>query len=93
MKPIYVRIRRKQQTFCVFCQPQQHTPDFLKDQIKEILAQFDTAEDREMRLMDTAGEEVTDLKTLKNEQELHVVFRLTDDEFEPVDIPNVDMAE
>ena len=50
----------------------------------------------DLKIMDTAGTELLDLDQLTklvNEQELHVVFRLSDDEYEPVQVQYADMAE
>lgn len=90
----YVRIRRKQQTFYVLCEPTVHGADHLKSQVRLAL-QDDAPESLdEMRLMDTGGTELDeDLSKLENEQELHIVFRISDDEYEPVDVRNVDMSE
>jgi hypothetical protein len=90
-----VRIRRKEQTFCIFCQPDHHGPDHLKEEVYRALSGFEPepVEVSDMKLMDTTGKEVTDLSKLNNEQELHVVFRISDDQFEPVDVRNVDMTE
>ena len=50
----------------------------------------------DLKIMDTAGTELVDrdqLTKLVNEQELHVVFRISDDEYEPVQVQYADMAE
>jgi hypothetical protein len=89
----YIRIRRKQQTFYVLCEPNVHDADHLKSEICTALA-ADAPEKDDMKLMDTAGDELSeDLSKLENEQELHVVFRISDDEYEPVDVRNADMTE
>mmetsp|Transcript_28 Transcript_28/g.28 ORF Transcript_28/g.28 Transcript_28/m.28 type:complete len:112 (+) Transcript_28:47-382(+) len=91
-KPIYVRIRRKKQTFYIFCKKDEHTPEYLKEEVYRTMNQFDEEytdendEHPEMKLIDSAGQEIKDCKNLTNEQELFLVFRLTDDEFEPVDV-------
>jgi hypothetical protein len=51
---------------------------------------------QDLKIMDTAGTELLDrdqVMKLVNEQELHVVFRLSEDEFEPVQVQYADMAE
>jgi hypothetical protein len=40
----------------------------------------------DLRLMDTAGMEIQSVSQLSNDQELHVVFRIEGNDFEPVQI-------
>lgn len=89
----YVRIRRKQQTFYVLCEPNVHDANHLKTEICTALA-AEAPDQADIKVMNTAGDELGgDLSKLENEQELHVVFRISDDEFEPVDVRNSDMTE
>lgn len=91
----YVRIRRKLQTFYVFCQPDVHGVDHLKQQVATALAGFsdDPVEMDDLKIMDTAGTDLEDLSKLENEQELHVVFRISDEEYEPVQVQHADMIQ
>ena len=92
----YVRIRRKLQTFYVFCQPDVHGVDHLKQQVATALAGFsddDPVEVDDLKIMDTAGTDLEDLSKLENEQELHVVFRISDEEYEPVQVQHADMIQ
>ncbi|KAI2502621.1 hypothetical protein MHU86_11815 [Fragilaria crotonensis] len=115
--PIYVRIRRKHQTFFVFIDPTMHGVNYLKKEIIMALSgfndnannpTFDNDDDdddnygtsslpvQDLKIMNVAGVELkeeTDLATtLVNDQELHVVFRIADDEYEPVQIQYADNA-
>ena len=59
-------------------------------------ANSNTMTRQDLKIMDTAGTELLDrdqLTKLVNEQELHVVFRISDDEYEPVQVQYADMAE
>mmetsp|Transcript_21069 Transcript_21069/g.29304 ORF Transcript_21069/g.29304 Transcript_21069/m.29304 type:complete len:129 (+) Transcript_21069:284-670(+) len=83
-KLVYVRIKRKNQTYFVFCNPSSDTSLYLKQQVSAALQhnQDSDAEEKvppqDMRILLTNGGELDDSKPLgenvKNENELHVVF-------------------
>eukprot|EP00540_Astrosyne_radiata_P002790 CAMPEP_0116852384 /NCGR_PEP_ID=MMETSP0418-20121206/17262_1 /TAXON_ID=1158023 /ORGANISM="Astrosyne radiata, Strain 13vi08-1A" /LENGTH=100 /DNA_ID=CAMNT_0004484539 /DNA_START=129 /DNA_END=431 /DNA_ORIENTATION=- len=90
-KPIHVRIRRRNQTFYVLCHASQ-TAIHIKQEIALALQGHDEdppSDPSEMKLTDPTGKELEDedsLQSLSNEAELHVVFPIADDEWEPVEI-------
>lgn len=70
--------------------------DHLKQQVATALAGFsddDPVEVDDLKIMDTAGTDLEDLSKLENEQELHVVFRISDEEYEPVQVQHADMIQ
>jgi len=73
------------------CSPSEHTPDYLKEQVSLALKGETPVE--EMRILFPTGEELSSLTELKNEEELHLVFQLSDEEWEPVDLADMDVGE
>lgn len=92
----YLRLRRKNQTFFILCQPTQNVA-FLKTQVEIALKDRDEETTSDcMRLLDPTGTVMEDDDTLEgiaNESEFHVVFSIADDEWEPVDLVDLDCME
>ena len=77
--------------------PTTQTVAFLKSQVEIALKDRDdeTATDQ-MRIVHPTGKVMNDddsLGALENDSELHLVFAITDDEWEPVDIFDMDSSE
>jgi hypothetical protein len=87
----YLRIKRENQTFFVMCSPS-HTIKYLKDQVA--LATKHEYETDQMRLLlpidSTILNDDDKLEThqdqIKNESELYLVLKISDDEWEPVKV-------
>jgi hypothetical protein len=88
----HVRIRRKNQSFFIMCVPSQ-TALYLKHQVAQCLHEhhLENAPESPSQLQiltaeGTVLEDDDSLENLTNEQELHVCFPISDNEWEPVDI-------
>jgi ferredoxin len=105
----YLRIKRRNQTFCVLCQ-ETDTIGHVKEKLIEVMQQHDirlggaACTAAEMRLLKASngepihdsnsdGENTIQAAQLKDDQVLHLVFRMTDDEYEPVEIISTDLQD
>mmetsp|Transcript_27612 Transcript_27612/g.40602 ORF Transcript_27612/g.40602 Transcript_27612/m.40602 type:complete len:97 (+) Transcript_27612:134-424(+) len=93
-KAIYACLRRKNQTYFVMFDSQQHKALYLKEQVA--LALGEETKPEEMMVKQPDGTVLNDddaLDHLQNEQVLHLVFQIADDEWEPVDLVEMDTSD
>ena len=94
----YIHVKRRNQTFCLLCD-ESDTVESLKQKIVQALQQHSTDEVPTMRLQLT-----TDATVLEDEQPLrhyqvkdndvlHMVYAVSDDEYETVDITSTEVQD
>jgi hypothetical protein len=105
----YLRIKRRNQTFCVLCQETDSIGQ-VKEKIVEIMQQHadlrpaqGSPAATEMRLIKASnGEPISDSSDddntiqaaqFKDDQVLHLVFHIADNGYEPVEIISTDLQE
>jgi len=94
----YIRVKRRNQTFCLLCN-NSDSVQTVKEQLamaaKQHLDNDAVVDANDMRLLYN-GSVLQDDETLqdfKDDSVLHVVFKVADNEYEPVDIVSTDLQE
>jgi len=88
---MYIRIKRQSQTFFVTCNPD-HTIKFIKEQIEVATKKELVADQLRLMLPHKKGakilkdEDILQALEIKTDTVLHMVQKISDNEWEPVDI-------